>query len=156
MDEIIIFKQIVDGDLDGKKCVVKLVDYFKYFGLNGQYVCMVFEYLGDNFLILIKYLDYSGIFFYMVKEICFYILVGLDYLYCELLVIYIDFKFENVLFLSIIDLFKDLRKLGVFFIFLVSKVKFVFDIVFKIMIIINGELIRNQKKKIKKKVKRVV
>ncbi|KAJ6395541.1 hypothetical protein OIU77_020732 [Salix suchowensis] len=55
MDEIKILKQIAEGDPDDKKCVVKLLDHFKHSGPNGQHICMVFEYLGDNLLTLIKY-----------------------------------------------------------------------------------------------------
>ncbi|GKA92888.1 SRSF protein kinase 2 [Tanacetum coccineum] len=45
---------IAEGDPDDKKAVVKLLDHFKHSGPNGQHVCMVFEYLGDNLLTLIK------------------------------------------------------------------------------------------------------
>ncbi|CAA2964695.1 Serine threonine kinase [Olea europaea subsp. europaea] len=84
MDKITILKQIAEGDPEDKKCVVKLLDHFKHSGPNGQHVCMVFEYLGDNLLTLIKYSDYRGIPLHMVKEICFHILVGLDYLHRHL------------------------------------------------------------------------
>ncbi|KAK9013915.1 hypothetical protein V6N11_005090 [Hibiscus sabdariffa] len=50
MDEIKILKQIAEGDPDNKKCVVKLLDHFKHSGPNGNHMCMVFEYLGDNLL----------------------------------------------------------------------------------------------------------
>nr|KYP51821.1 Protein kinase dsk1 [Cajanus cajan] len=113
MDEIKILKQIADGDPDDKKCVVKLLDHFKHSGPNGQHVCMVFEFLGDNLLTLIKYSDYRGVPLPMVKEICFHILVGLDYLHRELKVIHTDLKPENVLLLSPIDPLKDPRKSGV-------------------------------------------
>lgn len=154
MDEITILKQIADGDPDGKKCVVKLVDHFKHSGPNGQHVCMVFEYLGDNLLTLIKYSDYSGIPLHMVKEICFHILVGLDYLHRELSVIHTDLKPENVLLLSTIDPSKDPRKSGAPLILPASKAKPVSDTAPKTMTTTNGELTRNQKKKIKKKAKR--
>nr|KYP51822.1 Protein kinase dsk1 [Cajanus cajan] len=113
MDEITILKQIADGDPDDKKCVVKLLDHFKHSGPNGQHVCMVFEFLGDNLLTLIKYSDYRGVPLPMVKEICFHILVGLDYLHRELKVIHTDLKPENVLLLYPIDPSKDPRKSGV-------------------------------------------
>lgn len=79
MDEITILQQIAEGDADDTKCVVKLLDHFKHSGPNGQHVCMVFEYLGDNLLTLIKYSDYRGLPIRMVKEICYHMLVGLDY-----------------------------------------------------------------------------
>ncbi|KAL0417650.1 UNVERIFIED_CONTAM: protein kinase dsk1 [Sesamum radiatum] len=53
MDEITILKQIAEGDPEDKKCVVKLLDHFKHSGPNGQHVCMVFEYLGNNLLTLL-------------------------------------------------------------------------------------------------------
>jgi hypothetical protein len=53
-DEITILKQIADGDTEDRGGVVKLVDHFKHTGPNGTHVCMVFEYLGDNLLTLIK------------------------------------------------------------------------------------------------------
>ncbi|KAL2328523.1 hypothetical protein Fmac_021950 [Flemingia macrophylla] len=112
MDEIKILKQIADGDLDDKKCVVKLLDHFKHSGPNGRHVCMVFEFLGDNLLTLIKYSDYHGLPLPKVKEICFHILVGLDYLHRELSIIHTDLKPENVLLVSLIDPSKDPRKLG--------------------------------------------
>ncbi|KAK2409022.1 Protein kinase superfamily protein [Trifolium repens] len=77
MDEIKILKQIEEGNLDDKKCVVKLLDHFKHSGPNGIHVCMVFEFLGDNLLTLIKYSDYRGVPLSMVKEICFHIFGGL-------------------------------------------------------------------------------
>lgn len=112
MDEITILKQVAEGDPDDKKCVVKLLDHFKHSGPNGQHVCLVFEYLGDNLLTLIKYTDYRGMPLHMVKEICFHVLVGLDYLHQELSIIHTDLKPENILLLSTIDPMKDPRKSG--------------------------------------------
>ncbi|KAJ6699260.1 SERINE KINASE-LIKE PROTEIN [Salix purpurea] len=113
MDEITILQQIADGDPDDKKCVVKLLDHFKHSGPNGQHVCMVFEYLGDNLLTLIKYSDYRGLPIHKVKEICFNVLVGLDYLHRQLSIIHTDLKPENILLLSMIDPSKDPRKSGI-------------------------------------------
>ncbi|ESW22120.1 hypothetical protein PHAVU_005G128900 [Phaseolus vulgaris] len=155
MDEIKILKQIADGDPDDKKCVVKLLDHFKHSGPNGQHVCMVFEFLGDNLLTLIKYSDYRGIPIPMVKEICFHILVGLDYLHRELSVIHTDLKPENVLLLSPIDPSKDPRKSGVPLILPNTKDKTVTKngttIASKS---VNGDLTKNQKKKLRKKAKK--
>ncbi|XP_022743388.1 serine/threonine-protein kinase SRPK [Durio zibethinus] len=150
MDEITILQQIADGDKEDKKCVVKLLDHFKHSGPNGQHVCMVFEYLGDNLLTLIKYSDYSGIPIHMVKEICFHVLVGLDYLHRELSIIHTDLKPENILLLLMIDPSKDPRKSGTPLILPNSKDKMVLDSL-KSM---NGDLSRNQKKKIRRKAKR--
>ena len=96
MDEIKILKQIADGDPDDSKCVVKLLDHFKHSGPNGNHVCMVFEFLGDNLLTLIKYTNYRGIPLPMVKEICRHVLIGLDYLHRTLSIIHTDLKPENI------------------------------------------------------------
>ncbi|KDO42524.1 hypothetical protein CISIN_1g045988mg [Citrus sinensis] len=141
LDEIKILKQIAEGDPDDKKCVVKLLDHFKHSGPNGQHVCMVFEYLGENLLTLIKYADYRGVPLHMVKEICFHILVGLDHLHRELSIIHTDLKPENVLLMSMIDPSKDPRKSGPPPMLLTKKDKLVLDP-------------SNQKKKIKKKAKK--
>ncbi|XWS55931.1 hypothetical protein CRYUN_Cryun09bG0042600 [Craigia yunnanensis] len=150
MDEITILQQIADGDKEDKKCVVKLLDHFKHSGPNGQHVCMVFEYLGDNLLTLIKFSDYHGMPIHMVKEICFHVLVGLDYLHRELSIIHTDLKPENILLLSMIDPSKDPRKSGAPLILSNSKDKTMLDSL-KSM---NGDLSRNQQKKIRRKAKR--
>ncbi|KAM1743555.1 hypothetical protein ACFX12_013436 [Malus domestica] len=103
MDEITILKQIAEGDPDDKKCVVKLLDHFKHSGPNGQHVCTVFEYLGDNLLTLIKYSDYRGVPLHKVKEISYHFLVRLDYLHRQLSIIHTDLKPENILLMSMID-----------------------------------------------------
>ncbi|KAJ6407548.1 hypothetical protein OIU84_010937 [Salix udensis] len=151
MDEITILQQIADGDPDDKKCVVKLLDHFKHSGPNGQHVCMVFEYLGDNLLTLIKYSDYRGLPIHKVKEICFNVLVGLDYLHRQLSIIHTDLKPENILLLSMIDPSKDPRKSGAPLILPNSKDKSAFE---SGIARLNGDLFRNQKKKIRRKAKR--
>ncbi|KAK9279175.1 hypothetical protein L1049_012853 [Liquidambar formosana] len=155
MDEIKILKQIAEGDPDDKKCVVKLLDHFKHSGPNGQHVCMVFEYLGDNLLTLIKYSDYRGVPLHMVKQICFHILVGLDYLHRQLSIIHTDLKPENILLLSMIDPSKDPTKSGAPLILPTSNDKIVSESgVSKDVKSLNGDLTKNQKKKIRKKAKR--
>ncbi|KAK3443844.1 hypothetical protein EUGRSUZ_B03905 [Eucalyptus grandis] len=155
MDEIKILKQIAEGDPADKKCVVKLLDHFKHSGPNGQHVCMVFEYLGDNLLTLIKYSDYRGVPLHMVKELCFHILVGLDYLHRQLSVIHTDLKPENILLLSMIDPSKDPTKSGAPLIPPTSE-----DEAARVSSIsketksVNGNLTKNQKKKIRKKAKK--
>ncbi|KAK7345445.1 hypothetical protein VNO77_16049 [Canavalia gladiata] len=154
MDEITILQQIADGDTDDKKCVVKLLDHFKHSGPNGQHVCMVFEYLGDNLLTLIKYSDYRGMPISMVKEICFHILVGLDYLHKQLSIIHTDLKPENILLLSTIDPSKDPRKSGATLILPSNKDKTALELAAaKDTKMLNGDLIKNHKKKIKRKAK---
>lgn len=155
MDEITILKQIADGDADDKKCVVKLLDHFKHSGPNGQHVCMVFEYLGDNLLTLIKYSDYRGLPLSKVKEICYHILVGLDYLHKQLSIIHTDLKPENILLLSVIDPSKDPRKTGAPLILPNSKDKTIYESSStKDSKSCNGDLTKNQKKKIRRKAKR--
>ncbi|CAK7343334.1 unnamed protein product [Dovyalis caffra] len=151
MDEITILQQIAEGDPDDKKCVVKLLDHFKHSGPNGQHVCMVFEYLGDNLLTLIKYSDYRGLPIHKVKEICFNVLVGLDYLHRQLSIIHTDLKPENILLLSMIDPSKDPRKSGVPLILPNSKDKSALE---SAIARLNGDLSRNQKKKVRRKAKR--
>eukprot|EP01018_Ginkgo_biloba_P025358 Gb_07400 [translate_table: standard] len=112
MDEITILKQIWSRDPQNKKCVVKLLDHFRHNGPNGQHVCMVFEYLGDNLLSLIRCYNYRGMPLHMVKELCFHILVGLDYLHRELSIIHTDLKPENVILEFGINPTKDPRKSG--------------------------------------------
>lgn len=154
MDEITILQQIAEGDPDDKKCVVKLLDHFKHSGPNGQHVCMVFEYLGDNLLTLIKYTDYHGLPLHMVKEICFHVLEGLDYLHGQLSIIHTDLKPENILLLSMIDPSKDPRKSGATLILPSNKDKNVFESgVGKDIKTSNGDLTKNQKKKIRRKAK---
>ncbi|KAL4605726.1 hypothetical protein ACB092_09G051100 [Castanea dentata] len=155
MDEITILQQIAEGDPDDKKCVVKLLDHFKHSGPNGQHVCMVFEYLGDNLLTLIKYSDYRGLPIHRVKEICYHVLVGLDYLHRQLSIIHTDLKPENILLMSTIDPSKDPRKSGVPLILPNSKDKAGLESgVAKEIRKLNGDLTRNQKKKIRRKAKR--
>lgn len=155
MDEITILKQIADGDPYDKKCVVKLLDHFKHSGPNGQHVCMVFEYLGDNLLTLIKYSDYRGVPLHMVKEICFHILVGLDYLHRQLSIIHTDLKPENILILSMIDPAKDPVKSGAPLILPSSKGKIVSDAeTSKDANGSYGDPTKNQKKKVRRKAKR--
>ncbi|KAK9733416.1 hypothetical protein RND81_04G066900 [Saponaria officinalis] len=153
MDEITILKQIADGDPEDKKCVVKLLDHFKHSGPNGQHVCMVFEYLGDNLLTLIKYSDYRGMPLTKVKEICYCILVGLDYLHKQLSIIHTDLKPENILLLSMIDPRKDPTKSAAPLILPNSKEKSICDPGSNDDKFLNGNLTKNQKKKIRRKAK---
>ena len=72
--EIFVFYvwQIAGGDADDSRCVVKPLDldHFKQSGPNGSHVCMVFQFLGDNLLTLIKYREYHEIALPMVTVIC--------------------------------------------------------------------------------------
>ncbi|KAE8697031.1 Argonaute protein group [Hibiscus syriacus] len=91
----------------------------------------------------------------MVKEICRHILMGLDYLHHELSIIHTDLKPENVLLLSMIDPSRDPRKSGASLILPYRKDKVVVETVTsKEIKSSNGDLTRNQKKKIRKKAKK--
>ncbi|XP_043711047.1 SRSF protein kinase 2-like isoform X2 [Telopea speciosissima] len=107
LHEIEILSAIADGDPSNSKGVVRLIDHFKHTGPNGQHPCMVFEFLGDSLLRLIRYNSYSGLELNKVREICRWILLGLDYLHRELNIIHTDLKPENVLLVSTIDPAKD-------------------------------------------------
>ncbi|KAL0908815.1 hypothetical protein M5K25_023323 [Dendrobium thyrsiflorum] len=151
MDEIKILKQIADGDPNDTQCVVKLLDHFKHSGPNGHHVCMVFEFLGDNLLTLIKYADYRGIPLSMVKEICKYVLTGLNYLHENLSIIHTDLKPENILLLSTIDPGKDPRQSNAPPCIPTIKKP---ESPLKTPAASNGDLTRSQKKKIRRKAKR--
>jgi serine/threonine-protein kinase SRPK3 len=103
MDEIALLRQVAEGDRADCKGVVKLVDHFQHAGPHGQHVCMVFEYLGDNLLTLIKRYHYRGLPLPMVRQLAQHILGGLDFLHRECQIIHTDLKPENVLLVQPID-----------------------------------------------------
>ena len=78
---ISILNQIRHGHPKDRKCIVTLLDHFKHSGPNGQHVCLVYEYFSENLLSMIKYYDYKGMPLKMVKNICYYTFIGLDYLH---------------------------------------------------------------------------
>ncbi|XP_057746507.1 protein kinase dsk1-like [Arachis stenosperma] len=112
LHEIDVLSYIAKGDPSNSKFVVQLIDHFKYTGPNGQHLCMVIEFLGDSLLRLIKYNRYKCLPLNKVREMCKYILIGLDYLHRELGLIHTDLKPENILLLSTIDAAKDPFKFG--------------------------------------------
>ncbi|XP_020261015.1 probable serine/threonine-protein kinase sky1 [Asparagus officinalis] len=112
LHEIEILSAIANGDPSNSKCIVQLLDHFKHAGPNGQHICMVFEFLGDSLLRLVRYNHYKGIGLDKVRDICRSILFGLDYLHKELRIIHSDLKLENVLLISSIDPAKDPIKSG--------------------------------------------
>ncbi|KAL6011963.1 hypothetical protein ACLOJK_002430 [Asimina triloba] len=103
LHEIDVLTIIANGDPSNSKCIIRLLDHFKHSGPNGQHLCMVFEFLGDSLLRLIRYNRYRGIELNKVKEICVWVLVGLDYLHRELGIIHADLKPENILLVSTIN-----------------------------------------------------
>ncbi|PIA46711.1 hypothetical protein AQUCO_01500328v1 [Aquilegia coerulea] len=107
LHEIEVLSAIANGDASNSKCIVQLVDHFKHAGPNGQHLCMVLEFLGDSLLRLIRYNRYKGLPLNKVREICRWVLLGLDYLHRELGIIHTDLKPENVLLLTTLDPAKD-------------------------------------------------
>ncbi|KAL5706108.1 non-specific serine/threonine protein kinase [Ranunculus cassubicifolius] len=107
LHEIEVLTAITNGNPSNSMCIVRLVDQFKHAGPNGQHLCMVLEFLGDSLLRLIRYNRYKGLPLSKVREICKWILVGLDYLHRELGIIHTDLKPENVLLISTLDPAKD-------------------------------------------------
>ncbi|MED6194876.1 hypothetical protein PIB30_032658 [Stylosanthes scabra] len=112
LHEIDVLSHIAKGDPSNSKYVVQLIDHFKHAGPNGQHLCMVLEFLGDSLLRLIKYNHYKCLPLNKVREMCKYILTGLDYLHRELGIIHTDLKPENILLVSTIDAAKDPFKSG--------------------------------------------
>ncbi|CAM8905107.1 unnamed protein product [Rhodiola kirilowii] len=107
LHEIEVLSAVANGDPSNVKCVLHLIDHFKHSGPNGQHLCMVLEFLGDNLLRLIRYNRYRGFELSKVREACKCILTGLDYLHRELGIIHTDLKPENILLLQTIDQSKD-------------------------------------------------
>jgi len=96
--EIKIHEKVAADKLIDEKVVVKLLDHFEHNALgNRKHICMVFEYLGDNLLTLIKANKYKGLPLEIVKNLATQILNGLNYLHKDLKIIHTDLKPENVL-----------------------------------------------------------
>ncbi|KAJ7557241.1 hypothetical protein O6H91_05G118300 [Diphasiastrum complanatum] len=159
VDEIKILKEVAEGDPDDSKGVVKLLDQFKHSGPNGQHMCMVFEFLGDNLLSLIKQYDYRGMPLHMVQQLASNILVGLDYLHRQLSIIHTDLKPENVLLISPLDPSKDPRKTGICPFIGNGKEKagnLVNSVGQRGGQVVTSGLSKNQKKKLKRKAKKAI
>ncbi|RWR78526.1 Protein kinase domain-containing protein [Cinnamomum micranthum f. kanehirae] len=107
LHEIKFLTAIANGDPSNSKCIIRLLDHFKHTGPNGQHVCLVFEFLGDSLLGLIRYNRYKGLGLNNVREICRWVLLGLDYLHREQGIIHSDLKPENLLLVSTINPAKD-------------------------------------------------
>ncbi|KAF6160469.1 hypothetical protein GIB67_019238 [Kingdonia uniflora] len=105
--EIHILSAIAEGDPSSLKCVVQLINHFKHARPNGQHLCIVLEFLRDSLLRFIRFNYYKGIPLNKVREICRWILLGLDYLHREFGIIHTGLKPKNVLLVSTIDPAKD-------------------------------------------------
>lgn len=109
-EEIKIHKAVAIGKPIGEEVVVKLLDHFNYITPhNRKHICMVFEYLGDNLLTLIKASKYKGLQLDIVKKLAKQILTGLNYLHKDLKIIHTDLKPENILLMSTLDPCNDPR-----------------------------------------------
>ncbi len=96
-DEIRILDSIRKADDRGIQPVVRLLDHFDHYGVNGRHVCLVFDVMGGSLLHLIKRFNFGGVHPDLVKRITYDILVGLDFLHTQASIIHTDLKPENIL-----------------------------------------------------------
>ncbi|KAF6139228.1 hypothetical protein GIB67_040375 [Kingdonia uniflora] len=82
--EIQFLPTIAEGDPLSSKCVVRLIDHIKHAGHHGQHLCMFLEFHRDRLLQFIRLNHYRGIPLNKVREICRWIMLGLDYLHIQL------------------------------------------------------------------------
>lgn len=156
LDEIKLLKSVRDSDTCDKKRerVVMLLNDFKISGVNGNHICMVFEVLGHNLLKLIIKSDYSGIPIQNVKSIIQQVLEGLDYLHTKCNIIHTDIKPENVLICVDEKYIKNLAKEAAEIHQTGQKLPVSFSSTAPKSSLNKPNLTKNQKKKMKKKVKR--
>eukprot|EP00835_Amoeboradix_gromovi_P003249 NODE_207_length_14754_cov_0.677994.p4 type:complete len:413 gc:universal NODE_207_length_14754_cov_0.677994:7630-8868(+) len=76
--------------------VIHLLDQFEFDGPHGKHLVLTFDVLGPNLLHLIRRYKHKGIPTYLVKQMTYQILLGLDYLHQSHL-IHTDIKPENIL-----------------------------------------------------------
>lgn len=99
IDEIKLLDKVTSAEFHhpGHQHVIQLLDTFTHHGPNGIHVCMVFEVLGENLLVLIRRYKHRGIPLVFVKQIVKQLLSALDFLHRLCGVIHTDLKPENVL-----------------------------------------------------------
>ncbi|XP_029012918.1 SRSF protein kinase 1a isoform X1 [Betta splendens] len=99
VDEIKLLRSVRNSDPNdpNREMVVQLLDDFKFSGVNGTHVCMVFEVLGHHLLKWIIKSNYQGLPLSCVKSIIRQVLQGLDYLHTKCQIIHTDIKPENIL-----------------------------------------------------------
>mmetsp|Transcript_27326 Transcript_27326/g.63705 ORF Transcript_27326/g.63705 Transcript_27326/m.63705 type:complete len:585 (+) Transcript_27326:81-1835(+) len=96
IDEIALLEKLADSSASEPSHVAQLQAHFWHTGPNGRHKCMVFEVMGENLLSLVKYYDYDGLPYPMVKRISRHTLLGLAYIH-ERGIVHTDVKLENVL-----------------------------------------------------------
>ena len=96
-DEVTLCSQISEGDPEGVKKCVKLLNSFEHRGPHGRHICMVFETMGDNLLTLIRLYNHKGVPLDVVRHLTRQILIGLDYIHTKCHIIHTDLKPENVM-----------------------------------------------------------
>ena len=98
-DEIKLLKHIetmkTSGHI-GYNHVIHLYDQFEFDGPHGNHLVLNFEVSGPDLLHLIRRYKHKGMPTYLVKQIAYQVLLGLDYLHINH-VIHTDLKPENIL-----------------------------------------------------------
>ena len=90
LDEIKFYKKLKH------KNIIELHDVFYIHGPNGKHICLLFEYMANDLLSLIKKYKYKGIPVELVKKITLETLHGLSNLH-QHEIIHTDIKPENIL-----------------------------------------------------------
>eukprot|EP00834_Sanchytrium_tribonematis_P005650 NODE_356_length_8904_cov_1.034412.p4 type:complete len:420 gc:universal NODE_356_length_8904_cov_1.034412:6596-7855(+) len=98
-DEIKLLKHIEHAKTSGHAGyhhVIHLWNDFEFIGPHGRHLALSFEVNGPNLLHLIRRYKHKGLPTYLVKQITFQVLLGLDFMH-SIHLIHTDLKPENVL-----------------------------------------------------------